>query len=925
MALPLGNLYLHLDTTNASSNSGSGTTWFDLTANNGDFSGGDFPAFTTQGTVNTLSFQSGQSDQIFNDTDNYGDLFTGTVPWTIEIYCKSTNGPPTNAFLFGSFPDSETSGWGVKTNGSNGELTNLVLSIGGGEQVSPNISTPENTWVHLVYARDSNSNVRMYKDGVLTSTWTITTGVLTPSSLAYSAIGRRTKSSGTNFPGVFGIIRLWDVALTGAQANEAYINAQNTIFPPPAPVLIGSYDFSDPLCYPGTGETVFDLTANNNDLVMNGAGFQPQYGGTGQSKTFAFLNDNSNFLYCSQFSALGTTFSSGSFTLSTWHNYANAQWDNAAILFGGNGANDNGVFIQVTGNDGNKIYGGIYGDPPAVGIANTANTWHMSTLTGDGATLNLYQDGAFIGSTSQSGSWNGRGFVLGRYLDNAYAPVGTSNQFRYAGLIGIAEVYSGALGSTAISNLYATQETRFNVVPPAPATFKYDFSDPACYPGTGNTIYDLSGYGLDATFTSGTASSFVGSGTSSYFNFDGTGYITTETYANPTPTEWTMLSWVNFSLTSPYGLIMSTAESNTSGGVPHTVWGLTANTIASSNGNNVANISNPSTSNLNEWYMVTYTSDGTTLRLYVNDTQVGSTAISGAFISGTSPYVRLAQYSGVLDSGLNGKIAYAEFYAGNGLTAGEISAIYNSTKIKFDNIKYFYDFSDPLCYPGSGSTVFDLSGSEYDLAISGSPTFGGTGQSKYFEFDGNAANVIYTAATGGLGDTFSVNMWFQIDTTASVLAPWAAGINNNASGNAPFYSINYLSAGVLNNGFNYGVSYAQSGTLTTNTWFMATSTYDGTTNKLYVNGTLVDTEGQGTGTWPSGGFVIGQNINAGGSPGGFEVMDGKVAILEIWDTTLSAGEVSTIFTNEASRFGITPPAPPSGILGGRQFAQGFNG
>ena len=33
MALPLGNLYLHLDTTNIASNPTSGTTWFDLTAN----------------------------------------------------------------------------------------------------------------------------------------------------------------------------------------------------------------------------------------------------------------------------------------------------------------------------------------------------------------------------------------------------------------------------------------------------------------------------------------------------------------------------------------------------------------------------------------------------------------------------------------------------------------------------------------------------------------------------------------------------------------------------------------------------------------------------------------------------------------------------------------------------------------------------
>ena len=243
MALPLGNLYLHLDTTNTASNPGSGPTWFDLTANNGDFSGydGDFPSFTTEGTVNTLSFTGSQR---ITNSDNYGDLLTGTVPWTIEIYVKPTSGA-TNAWLISSFPDNDATGWAVKSNGSNGEITNLILSIGGGESVSPNISTPENSWVHLVYARDSNSGVRMYKDGVLSTTWAIGTSVLTPSALAYTTIGKRTTSSGTLYQGEFGIIRLWDVALTGTQANEAYINAQNTIFPPPVYVgRVGGRQFN---------------------------------------------------------------------------------------------------------------------------------------------------------------------------------------------------------------------------------------------------------------------------------------------------------------------------------------------------------------------------------------------------------------------------------------------------------------------------------------------------------------------------------------------------------------------------------------------------------------------------------------------------------------------------------------------------------
>ena len=217
-----------------------------------------------------------------------------------------------------------------------------------------------------------------------------------------------------------------------------------------------------------------------------------------------------------------------------------------------------------------------------------------------------------------------------------------------------------------------------------PATLKYDFSNPACYSGSGNTIYDISGYGLDGTFTSGTASSFVGAGTSSYFNFDGTGWIRTGTFANPTPLQWTMLAWVSFNTTGPYGQIISAAESNSPGGVPHIAWSpFTTQKIASSNAYFQDTIEDPNTSNINQWYMVTYTSDGTTLRLYKNDTQVGSLARTSAYISGTDPIVALAQYAPVNDGTFFGKIAYAEFYAGVGLTAGAISTIYNATQPNF--------------------------------------------------------------------------------------------------------------------------------------------------------------------------------------------------------------------------------------------------
>ena len=456
------NLLVEYDFSNASCYPGTGNTVFDLSGNGINASIGSSLTFNSAGSQSSFIFNgnypNSQIEASFNPASK-------TV-WTFNTWIYPTTEQPISIMFAGDTGNG--SGPYTFYNG-NGPFSNSFLSSNGFGTGTINASAysfPKNNWIMVTYSSDGTT-LKLYANGSGIGTASAS-GVALPAGSIPLRIGRNSDTTYV-FEGNIAIAEFYKTALSASDITDIYNGTVSRFNPaPPAPVLIGSYDFSDPACYPGTGNTAFDLTANNNDLIMNGSGATPSYGGTGQSKYFSFSNSNTNYLYCSQFSALGTTFGGDNFTLSAWHYYDNVQQDNAAILFGGNGANNDGVTIQVTGNDGNKIYGGIFGDVPAVGIANTANTWHMSTYTGDGTTIKIYQDGALIGSTSQNGDWNGRGFVLGRYLDASYNPVGTGNQLRYEGLIGIAEVYSGALGSTDISNLYATQEPRFYPSPPAP-------------------------------------------------------------------------------------------------------------------------------------------------------------------------------------------------------------------------------------------------------------------------------------------------------------------------------------------------------------------------------------------------------------------------------------------------------------------------
>jgi hypothetical protein len=684
MAIP--GIYSRYDVSNSSSYPGTGVTLFDL-SNTNDVTLTPppyLPSWAGSGQTKYLEmqvFEGGRSENYFS---------TSGVELTINMWVRI------NGFSGGGYDCMLTFGPGYP-----GTYLYLWTDYASGQKYYFEMtdSTPINTGVtpsttafDNVIVSIGSSTMAVYVNGTSVGSTSHTLSSWPATSYLYlnqADTQGSSRQSDIDLP----YLEIFETGLGSTAAIALYNSQVGRFVPapaPPTPVLIGSYDFSDPACYPGTGNTAFDLTANNNDLVMNTSGAQPSYGGTGQSKAFEFLNDNNNYLFCSSFTDSGPVFGGSYFTLSAWHNYANSQLDNAAILFGGNGVNNDGVVIQVTGNDGNKIYGGFFGDPnPAVGIANTANTWHMSTLTGDGTTLKLYQDGALIGSTSQSGTWDGAGFVLGRYLNTVAVPVDSSPVgLRYAGLIGIAEVYSGALGSTDISDLYDLQQPRFYPAPPPPPPTptpisELDFSNIACYPGTGNTVFDLAG---SNDFSNTTGATFVSNGQASYFQFAGSGNKL-QTISPVTVTSQTVFTFSAWAMatggSSGINVVFGSGLNNPGGGVPNIALNVTApNQLIASFGYGVG-VAVGTNINQNEWYLLTLTCDGTTIKLYINDTLAGSAPKGTGNIGNNPTNFVIGQYDDV-DTTIPwiGRVATYNYYE-EALSLEEIQDLYDNTVNRF--------------------------------------------------------------------------------------------------------------------------------------------------------------------------------------------------------------------------------------------------
>ena len=88
--------------------------------------------------------------------------------------------------------------------------------------------------------------------------------------------------------------------------------------------------------------------------------------------------------------------------------------------------------------------------------------------------------------------------------------------------------------------------------------------------------------------------------------------------------------------------------------------------------------------------------------------------------------------------------------------------------IPIGNLRGSFDFSNPSSYPGTGGTLYDLSGTGNTLTnptLTG--TFGGTGQSKYYEFAGGN-DQFFKYATAGIAGT----ALFTASAFAWVKADW---------------------------------------------------------------------------------------------------------------------------------------------------------
>lgn len=220
-----------------------------------------------------------------------------------------------------------------------------------------------------------------------------------------------------------------------------------------------------------------------------------------------------------------------------------------------------------------------------------------------------------------------------------------------------------------------------------------DASDIDSYPGTGTTWTDLTGNGNNGTISGATWSSTDGG----QFDFDGSNDSISITHNSSlslsTTAQRTIQVWVKFDALPALNTQGQPVFGKLSSGFNFDgYWGglfsNTGNTRVVTNGASIQRVTNSTTNPvaIDTWYLYTFisqiTSTSNTTKVYINTTEVSTTAHGSDTYSESNPLYLGFIGTGVSSPYLNGKIGACYFYT-TGLSASDISANYNATKGRY--------------------------------------------------------------------------------------------------------------------------------------------------------------------------------------------------------------------------------------------------
>lgn len=215
-----------------------------------------------------------------------------------------------------------------------------------------------------------------------------------------------------------------------------------------------------------------------------------------------------------------------------------------------------------------------------------------------------------------------------------------------------------------------------------------------------------------------------------------------------------------------------------------------------------------------------------------------------------------------------------------------------SPKIPTDGLVLAWDANNPKSYPGSGATIYDLSGNGNNGTLVNSPAFGKstTADINVLKFTAGSTQWMYSATP---------DMSFAASTVVGA-ARYSAAVTTGRTING--YTNNWLMGhwdGTTLNYYAQGwITSVDNGPTDTNWRIYATQNNQPADQyRMYVNGTSVVGPSNAGAQGPSG-------IAVGRYPAGTEYLTGEFSFVHVYDRILTTQELTQAYDAMRNRFGI---------------------
>jgi hypothetical protein len=412
------------------------------------------------------------------------------------------------------------------------------------------------------------------------------------------------------------------------------------------------------------------------------------------------------------------------------------------------------------------------------------------------------------------------------------------------------------------------------------------------YPGSGTTLTDLTGNGMNGTLSNITYSNSV-------FSFNGTNSqvnIPDNAILEPGSGSWTIEVWLNNSGTS--GTVLGKYNNGgESANISYALRLMGANSIRAdfSNGSS-AQVTDNYTFAANNWVQMVYVWDKTNNSIYTYSNgvlkQTKAIALSGSILNATRNLFLGAYNGGEYSQYFTGQMGVVRLYK-KALSASEVLKNYDANKADYGIIQNGL-MMNLNSAPSSGSTWTDVSGNGNNATLVGGPSYTSTN-----------GGGITTSASSYISTPYNLPSTFTVSVACSLNPStfWATLWGNESWTAGKGYIAYLLSNSTLNLGSSTGpVSIPVSGINTIHIWDFVVN---GTSYTLYMDGLSISS---GTFTAPSGGLssnglYFGARHTNGGT-GATDYGPGTFYSMRVYNRALSLDEIKTNFSVLRSSYGL---------------------